>query len=213
MKLMAGLVVAAALVYVPPVAAQISSPAPGVLGSDDAMASSDSHSAGGARDVFPSATAPGASSDDAASATPAPSHELPEAPSAVKTSEYAAAPATEAHQRQLPPPAATGALTYGEQRAVDWKFGLITTALFSSSVANAELTARCLQVGTCSYIPSALRSRAALYGIGLPTDVVVSFVSLRLKSKGMRYWWASDVAITAANLYVGAHALHRIRQH
>jgi hypothetical protein len=120
-----------------------------------------------------------------------PSKPLPEAPSAV-------------HRSSPAPPAAAGPIAGPETR--DMHFMLVNGLMFSSSIANVELTNRCFDAGACTAVPGPLRSRGALYGVGLPIDVAVTVMGYRLKRAGHRWWFVPAAAVTAGNIIYSIHA-------
>jgi len=83
--------------------------------------------------------------------------------------------------------------------------------MFGASVFDAELTQRCQQEKTCSYVPPSLRSRAAMYGIGLPADFAVAYLTYHMKAKHNHLWYVPSALVTGANVYVGIHAYRRLR--
>jgi hypothetical protein len=83
---------------------------------------------------------------------------------------------------------------------------LVNGMMFSSSIANVELTTRCFRGGACTAIPGPLRSRGALYGVGLPIDVAVTVMGYRLKRAGHRWWFVPAAAVTAGNIIYAVHA-------
>lgn len=99
-----------------------------------------------------------------------------------------------------------------ESRTADKKFWGLTGAMFGASIADAELTQRCLAIGTCSYVPSSLRSRKAMYGIGIPADIGIMYLTYNMKRKHKQLWYLPSALVTGANLYVAMHAYHRATQ-
>jgi hypothetical protein len=142
---------------------------------------------------------------------------LPDAPSASKADAAAPAPAASPEpirksSSQGAPPAAVGGPFGMEGRVADKKFWGMTTAMFGASVADVELTQRCQEIGTCSYVPKAINTRTAMYGIGIPADVAIMYLSYRMKREHRSMWYLPEALVTAANLYVGMHAYHRLQQ-
>lgn len=72
-------------------------------------------------------------------------------------------------------------------------------------MANAELIARC-QPGACQAVPNAVRNRAALYGIGIPASLGISYISYRLRQRGNKLWILPVTAFAAGNLVYAMHA-------
>jgi len=95
----------------------------------------------------------------------------------------------------LPTPPAQG-------RVADWEFAEVTSALFEASIADAETLYRC---DNCTAVRPAQHRRGVTYGVGLPVDVAVSYLTYRLKKKGHRWWFVPAVALTAANAYLSYH--------
>jgi hypothetical protein len=133
---------------------------------------------------------------------------LPDAPSAAKpeTSAPAAAPVVKRESRGAPPAAVGGPLSV-DRSVADRNYLLVTGGLFGSSVANAELTIRCLQKhAACNDVPSSLQSRAAIYGIGIPADIGIAYLSYHMKKKHSRIWFVPAAAVTGANLFLAVRA-------
>lgn len=144
---------------------------------------------------------------------------LPDTPSATQSAstleEAPPLPGSLAHRRQhragAPAPAA-GALLRADSNIATRPYWILTGAMFASSVVNAEYASRCVQQkGNCTSIPEALRSRPALYGIGLPTEVGISYLTYYLKARGHRWWFVPAAALTVGNTFVAAHWAHRLR--
>jgi hypothetical protein len=142
--------------------------------------------------------------------------ELPDAPSATKpdvaTADPAASPAVKRDSPHGAPPAAMGGPLGVDRSVTDRNYLAVTGTMFAASIFDAELTMRCLEQKTCSYIPSSFRSRIALYGIGIPADLGVSYLTYYMKKKHSRIWYVPSAFVTAANIYVGVHAYHRTQQ-
>jgi hypothetical protein len=137
---------------------------------------------------------------------------LPDAPSSTKpdalTADPTPSPAVKRESQGAPPAARGGSL--GVDRSVmDRSYMAVTGTMFAASIFDAELTMRCLEQRTCSYIPSSFRSRTALYGIGIPADLGVSYLTYYMKRKRSRIWFMPSALVTVANIYVGVHAYHR----
>jgi hypothetical protein len=141
---------------------------------------------------------------------------LPDAPSAspkqdASQSVSQATPAPSRHSYQGPPPTTKGGAFGVNGGVADGKYLGLTGGMFGSTVANAELTQRCLSEKTCTFFPSSLSSRAAMYGIGLPADFAVAYVSYRLKRNHNRFWIVPEAALTGANIFVAAHSWSRLK--
>ncbi len=109
-------------------------------------------------------------------------------------------------ERNLPAPAAAGPLSGGATR--DTHFMLVNSLMFSSSIANVELTTSCLKSGACTAVPGPFRSRGALYGVGLPIDLAVTVMGYHFKRAGHRWWFVPAAAVTAGNIIYSIHAAH-----
>ena len=142
--------------------------------------------------------------------------DLPDAPSTTKpdpsTADPAAAPAIKRDSPHGAPPAGVGGPMGVDRGVADRNYLAFTGAMFSASIFDAELTMRCLEQKTCLYIPSSLRSRTALYGIGIPADFGISYLSYYMKKKHSRIWFVPEALVTVANIYVGIHAYHRTQE-
>src|SRR5579862_3630152 len=103
--------------------------------------------------------------------------------------------------------AATGGWLF-DARIIDRSFVEVNGMMFGSSLAAAELTQRCLPTGACTDVPDAFRSRAAMYGAGLPAAAAVVYLGYYFKSKGYRWWFVPAAIATAGNVIVSAHAAH-----
>jgi hypothetical protein len=139
--------------------------------------------------------APSATSSDAPNASPTPS------------------PAVKNESRYGAPPAATGGPLSVDRTVADRNYLLFTGAMFGSSVMNAELTVRCLDKHpACNDVPHALQSRAALYGIGIPADLAISYLTYYMKKKHSRIWYAPPSLVTGANVFLGIRAYRWTQQ-
>jgi len=151
-----------------------------------------------------------------ASASAGLSKELPDAPSASQpdTSTEGPSPAAQPIKRssQGAPAAAAGGAFEVDRGVADRKFWVLSSSMFAASIANAELTQRCQKLGTCSFVPVPLRSRAAMYGIGIPADLGIMYLTYHMKKKHSPIWYVPSALVTAANVYVGIHAFHRTQQ-
>ena len=130
-------------------------------------------------------------------AAASPSMPLPDAPSAQQ-------------RRTSAPPSAIGPIGQGDV-VMDQHFMLVNGLMFTSSIANVELTTRCFNSGACSALPGPLRSRGALYSLGLPIDLGVTVLGYHLKRSGHRWWFVPAAAVTAGNVVYGIHAARHIR--
>lgn len=133
----------------------------------------------------------------------APSSTTPDAPSASPTP----SPAVKNQSHYGAPPAAAGGPLGVDRTVADRNYLLFTGAMFGSSIMNAELTVRCLDKHpACNDIPQALKSRAALYGIGIPADLAISYLTYYMKKKHSHIWYAPSALITGANVFLGVRA-------
>ena len=145
---------------------------------------------------------------------------LPDAPRAADDNDAAPTPAPApapkpgpAKKTQQGAPGAASTGSWGiDSRVATGRYWAMTGAMFGASVADAELTVRCQEQKTCSYVPPSLRSRAALYGIGLPADAGISYLTYKLKKRENRFWYVPSAFITGANAYVAIHAYRRSQQ-
>jgi hypothetical protein len=142
--------------------------------------------------------------------------ELPDAPSATKpaasTADPSASPAVKRESQHGAPAAAMGGPLGVDRSVADRNYLAVTGTMFAASIFDAELTMRCLEQKTCSYLPTSLRSRTALYGIGIPADLGVSYLTYYMKKKHSRIWYMPSALVTVANIYVGVHAYRRTQQ-
>ena len=136
---------------------------------------------------------------------------LPDAPSASQSQEAAPAQVSGKQYYSGARPAAGGGRFSVDRGVIDWKYSSLTGSMFGASVLNAELTERCITQKTCSFLPSFLSSRTAMYGIGIPADFAVGYLSYRMKRNHNRLWILPEALVTGANLYVAAHSWHRIK--
>jgi hypothetical protein len=121
---------------------------------------------------------------------------LPDAPSTVAERQTAAAEETS------PPPKAP---LPSANSTMGPLFLAANGVLLGSTIANAEMIARC-RPSACQAVPDAIRSRGALYGIGIPASLGVSYISYRLKRGGTKLWIVPVVLLTAGNLVYAVHA-------
>jgi hypothetical protein len=139
---------------------------------------------------------------------------LPDAPSASQSQTPDApspAPVSSRHYYQGASPAAKGGNFGVDRRVADWRYLGLTGAMFGASVANVDLTHRCEAEGTCSFLPHPLSRRAFMYGIGIPSDLAVAYVSYRFKRNHNWFWVVPEAAVTGANIFVAAHSWSRLK--
>jgi hypothetical protein len=113
------------------------------------------------------------------------------------------APSVETRSQAPPPPAA---VQLSSTESV-----VITSLLFGSSIANVELTTRCLQNGACTTVPSALRSRGKLYAVALPADVGITALGYYLKRAHHSWWFVPAALFTTGNALYAIHASQHMR--
>jgi hypothetical protein len=100
--------------------------------------------------------------------------------------------------QRVPPQATVGVF--------DRPFTIATLALIASSVFNAEMILRC-EPEACQAVPAVLRSRGSIYGIAIPADIGVAYISNRLRrTRYDRMWYVPMLVGTVGNVVYGAHA-------
>jgi hypothetical protein len=120
---------------------------------------------------------------------------LPDAPSAI--AEQQAAEETSQTPRTSP--------LSPTKPSLDPVFLVANGFLLGSTIANAEMIAQC-RPSACQAVPDAIRSRPALYGIGIPASLGVSYISYRLRRSGTKLWILPVALFTAGNIVYAAHA-------
>ena len=143
--------------------------------------------------------------------------ELPDAPSATmvdnSTADPTSSPAVK-KESQGAPVAAMGGPLWVDRTVADRKYLMFTGGMFAASVANAELTLHCLsQHASCNDVPSSLKSRAAIYGIGIPAELGVAYLTYCLKRKHNHMWFVPAAAVTGANIFFAYRAYHWTQEH
>jgi len=124
---------------------------------------------------------------------------LPDAPSAVaaaQTAQNAPVPANQA-VRESPK-----ALTNASPGPL---FITANGMLLGSTLANAEFMTRC-RPSACQSVPDDIRTRGALYAIGIPASAGISYISYRIKRGGSRWWIMPVAAFMAGNIVYSVHA-------
>jgi hypothetical protein len=141
--------------------------------------------------------------------------DLPDAPSATKpdasTADPSAPAASPAIKRQShgAPVGAQGGPLWVDRSVADRTYLALTGGMFGASIANAELTVHCLnRHASCNDVPPSLQSRAAIYGIGIPADLGVAYLTYCLKRKHNHIWYVPAAAVTGANLFFAYRAYH-----
>ena len=147
--------------------------------------------------------------------------DLPDAPSATKPDASTADPssspsASPAIKREShgAPVAAQGGPLWVDRTVADRTYLALTGGMVGTSVANAELTINCLsRHPSCNDVPPSLKSRAAIYGIGIPADLGVAYLTYCLKRKHNHVWYLPAAAVTGANLFFAYRAYHWTQEH
>jgi hypothetical protein len=146
--------------------------------------------------------------------------DLPDAPSATKpdasTADPSAPAASPAIKREShgAPVAAQGGPLWVDRTVADRTYLALTGGMFGASIANAELTVHCLnRHASCNDVPPSLQSRAAIYGIGIPADLGVAYLTYCLKRKHNHIWYVPAAAVTGANLFFAYRAYHWGQEH
>jgi hypothetical protein len=80
--------------------------------------------------------------------------------------------------------------------------------MFASAVTAAETTHRCQNAGSCTAVPSPLKSRAAIYSVAIPASVGIAALSHEMKKHGNHWWYLPSVMTIAAD---GLLAIHGAR--
>jgi hypothetical protein len=143
--------------------------------------------------------------------------DLPDAPSASRADDSSANPTSSPavkKESQGAPVAAQGGPLWVDRSVADRKYLMLTGGMFGASVANAELTLHCLhQHAFCNDVPSSLKSRAAIYGIGIPAELGVAYLTYCLKRKHNHMWYVPAAAVTGANIFFAYRAYHWTQEH
>lgn len=136
--------------------------------------------------------------------------ELPDAPSASKSDASTADPTPSPvvkRNSQGAAPAAMGGPLSPDRTVADRNYLLLTGGMIGASVFNAEVTLHCLnEHPDCNDVPSSLRSRAALYGIGIPADLGVAYLTYFMKKRHSSMWYVPAAVVSGANLFFGVRA-------
>lgn len=143
--------------------------------------------------------------------------ELPDAPSATKadtsSGEAASSPAVKKEPFQGAPPAAGGGPLWVDRSVADRNYLLFTGGMVGASIVNAELTLHCLNKHpSCNDVPPSLQRRAAVYGIGIPADLGIAYLTYYLKRKHNHMWYIPPAAVTGANIFFAWRAYHWTQQ-
>jgi len=135
--------------------------------------------------------------------------DLPDAPSTTKADSSTADPAAPpvVKREHGAPPAAMGGPLAPDRSVADRNYLLVTGGMFGASVFNAEVTLHCLKEHPdCNDIPSSLHGRAALYGIGIPADLGIAYLTYYMKKRHSSMWYVPAAVVTGANLFFGVRA-------
>lgn len=114
------------------------------------------------------------------------------------------------------PPAAghsTMGVHVGEQsfkKVADRKFWAVTGAMTASTVVAADLTGKCENQGTCTFMDP-FNSRKKMFALALPVNFGMMELTYRMKRSGNRLWFVPAVAGTAFNTFVAVHSAHYVR--
>jgi hypothetical protein len=137
--------------------------------------------------------------------------ELPDAPGAVARDDQDEVGSSRRRlsSRDNAPATAAGPRFSWDSRVADRSYWSVTGALFSSSIVGAELSVRCVEEGKCANrMKDFPTNRALVYGVGIPADAGVAYLTYYLKKKRSHFWFVPAAAITAGNIYFAAHSAH-----
>jgi hypothetical protein len=137
--------------------------------------------------------------------------ELPDAPSTTKPDAPAADPTpSPAVKREAPHgalPAAMGGPLWVDRTVADRNYLLLTGGMLGATVVNTELTLRCLNKHpSCNDVPANFRSRVDLYGVGIPADLGIAYLTYYMKRKHNHMWYVPPALVTGANLFLAVRA-------
>ena len=124
---------------------------------------------------------------------------LPDAPSAVLAMQSAQEVSSLPTTAKDSSPRSAGTSTIGPT------FLIANGAMLASTIADAAVISNCRPT-SCKAVPSALRSPAALYGIGIPVTLGVSYISYRLKRSGTKLWILPVAVVTVGNFVYALNA-------
>lgn len=136
---------------------------------------------------------------------------LPDAPSAAQpeasASQPAPSPAPLKRSSQGAPPAALGGPLGVDHTVADRNYLMLTGGMFGASIANAELTLRCLNKhASCNDVPPSLQSRLGVYGVGIPADFGIAYLSYYMKKKHSHMWYVPTAVVAGANIFLAVRA-------
>jgi hypothetical protein len=133
--------------------------------------------------------------------------QLPDAPSVI-VGRFPPTPGFSTTRSTTPPVAAIAPVI--EPTVADVTYWISTSALVGTTFVNVEITARCAEQHTCLTQIAPSSTRLKLYAYTLPTDLLVSYLSYKLKSK-TRWWIVPQVILTGANLFSAGRSYGRIQ--
>ncbi len=122
---------------------------------------------------------------------------LPDAPSVGRGGDRSSSPTTFTDPGTSEP---TFASAPSAERVATRSYWATTAAVFGSNIAAIEVLQSCLAASGCQSIPGPMRSRGAMYGVGLPVAAGVSYLDYYLKKKEKRWWYVPAVVATAFDL-------------
>jgi hypothetical protein len=86
------------------------------------------------------------------------------------------------------------------KKVIDKKFLALTGIATGLTIADFEMTQRCLGKRTCVEAdPLMPTSRAGMYASSAPVNVALYYWSYRMKAKGKRLWWLPTAAAIASH--------------
>jgi hypothetical protein len=86
------------------------------------------------------------------------------------------------------------------KKVFDKKFALLAVVATGLTVADYEMTQRCLSRQTCVEADPLLpHSRAGMYATNIPLNAALFYWAYRRKSGGKRLWWLPPLAIIASH--------------
>ncbi len=124
--------------------------------------------------------------------------ELPDSPSAIVSSSLVGArPQPIVSQRLLKEQIEPGRSPHTSDR----KFVLLSGLAMGLTIADFEMTQRCLAQRSCAEAnPLMPASRAGMYASNVPLNMALLYWSYRRKAAGKRFWWVPPLMI------IGSHA-------
>lgn len=75
-----------------------------------------------------------------------------------------------------------------------------------SFVAAVETTQSCINKGSCTAIPSPLRTSGAMYAVGLPVVAGAAYLSYYLKKHENRWWYVPSLVVGAGGVVLTTHS-------